>query len=86
MKYLILSTAIVVSSWIQAPAQANGTCTAITQSGKEYVGCSRQSNKYILNQAVNGYASFSAAQQNPHNPGCYDIGENGVIAFCSYRR
>jgi hypothetical protein len=86
MNRLLPALSLVAASLAVTPAQAGGTCTAITSYGPVYVGCSNQGTQYTFAQPVHGYTGFQANQPNPHNPGCYDIGENGITAFCTYRR
>jgi hypothetical protein len=86
MKYLLASLPLLAASLAASPTQAGGTCTAITGYGPVYVGCSRQGSQYTFNQPVHGYSGFEATKPNPNNPGCYDIEENGISAFCTYRR
>lgn len=86
MKTLISALPVLVSTLVMSPTQAGGTCTAITSYGPVYVGCSKQGNQYTFSQPVHGYTGFEANQPSPHNPRCYDIGENGITAFCAYRR
>lgn len=87
---LITISALIVGvfSAIRTPSfsQSIPTCTVITNSGKEYVGCKRNGYEYALNRSVRGIASFSATKDNPHNPGCFDVHANGVIAICTYKR
>jgi hypothetical protein len=66
--------------------RANQTCTVIRDSGKEYVGCFSKGYDYTLDRAVNGIKTFSAAKENSHNPGCFDVQANGIIAICTYKR
>jgi hypothetical protein len=86
MKNLFAALPLLAASLAVSPAQAGGTCTAITSYGPVYVGCSNQGSQYTFSQPVHGYTGFEASQPNPNNPGCYDINENGISAFCTYRR
>jgi hypothetical protein len=86
MKRILPALSLVAASLAVTPAQAGGTCTAITAYGPVYVSCFNQGNQYTFAQPVHGYTGFRANESNPHNSGCYDIGENGIAAFCIYRR
>ena len=86
MKNLLAALPLLAASLVVSSANAGSTCTAITSYGPVYVGCSRQGNQYTFSQPVHGYTGFEANQANPNNPGCYDIEENGISAFCTYRR
>lgn len=77
---------VFLSTLVMSPAQAGETCTAITSYGPVYIGCSKLGKQYTFSQPVHGYSGFEANQPSPHNPRCYDIGENGITAFCTYRR
>ena len=68
------------------PAGAEQICTAITDSRKEYIGCTRRGREYILTKPINGIQRFSAYKENEHNPRCYDINTNGIMAICTYKR
>jgi hypothetical protein len=78
--------ALPLSAVLTTPSLANQTCTVIRASGKEYVGCVRNGYDYTLLKEVDGIKTFSAARENAHNPGCFDVRANGVIAVCTYRR
>ncbi len=84
----LTSLAAAVSLVVRMPsfAQVSKTCTVITNSGKEYIGCKSNGYEYNLARPVHGITSFSAAKENAHNPGCFDVRANGVIAICTYMR
>jgi hypothetical protein len=89
MTKALLTLIIAVSSQLAPPPQnasAEQICTAITDSSKEYVGCTKRGYEYILTQSINGIKKFSAYKENAHNPRCYDINTNGIIAICTYKR
>ena len=79
---LLLLLFIVLNS---VPAQAK-TCTVITGYGPVYIGCSVKGSDVTFSQPVHGINGVIKGIQNPHNPGCYDLGENGITAVCTYRR
>jgi len=69
-----------------SPSQAGSVCTVVTEYGNVHVGCVRRGSEFTFSESVHGYTGFTGYQASPSNPGCYNFGENGVLAFCGYRR
>jgi hypothetical protein len=86
---LVAFASLAFTAWVFTTSDhiyAEQICTAIKESGKEFIGCARKGYEYTLAKSVNGIQRFSARKENEHNPRCYDINTNGVIAICTYRR
>ena len=81
LSFLLIPVAI-----LPTPALAGKTCTAITSYGPVYVGCTVKGNDITFSKTVHGIQGISGGTQNPNNPGCYDLDENGIAAVCTYRR
>ena len=81
-----LSLLLMFANVLAAPAYAGKTCTAITGYGPVHVPCTVKGNDITFSKPVHGIQGISGGTQNPNNPGCYDLDENGITAVCTYRR
>jgi len=81
---LLLFVCLDIAS--SAFVHASQVCTVIKDSGKEYVGCTKNGLEYMLVKPVNSIQSFTAIDESAHNPGCYNLRTNGIVAICTYKR
>ncbi len=89
MKRIVFALILLLSAQLMLllrPASAEQTCTVIKNTGKIYVGCAKKGYEYTLSKPINGIQSFSAIKEDFHNPRCYGINANGIMAICIYKR